>query len=184
MVGNVTFRWVSWCRVVAVLLPCLLLANAQSAKSAGEWEIKAAFLFNFAKFAEWPGAKLPEDSDLVIGILGEDPFNEDLEKVVAGKTVGKHKIRTRRFTSVDEARGAHILYISPTEKRRMGQTLQGLKGSHVLSVSEFPDFCEMGGVINFLITGSKVRFEISPKAAEAQGLKLSSKLLNVAVVRK
>lgn len=155
---------------------------AQEPRPAGEWEIKAAFLFNFAKFIEWPDDKLPPGSPLIIGILGEDPFKNDLEKVVAGKNVGGHQIETRRFNSVDEAQKAHILFISPSERRRVNLILQEVSGRNILTVSDLPDFTKDGGVVNFRRAEGKVRFEISPLAAEAQGLKLSSKLLSVAIV--
>lgn len=149
-----------------------------------EWEVKAAFLFNFAKFIDWPASKLPPSGPLVIGILGEDPFGADLEKTIGGKNVLGHPIETKRFASPHEARGAHIVFISESERRRLSQILKTLSGHSVLTVAQLDNFCELGGMINFRLAGNKVRFEIDQDTAEKEGLKISSKLLSVAIVKK
>lgn len=170
--------------VIYLVLAFILSLPVFSQNQPSEWEVKAAFLFNFAKFIDWPESKLPLTAPLVIGVVGEDPFKEDLEKTIGGKNVLGHPIQTRRFTGINEARQAHILFISDSERRRVPQILKTLSGASVLTVSEMDDFCDQGGMINFKIVANKVKFEINQQIAENEGLKISSKLLNVAVVNK
>lgn len=169
---------------------CLLLLLMANHTVIGEdtpteYQLKAAFLYNFAKFVEWPPAKLPANAPIVIGVLGEDPFGPDLDRAVIGKSISGHSLETRRYNNPDDARDAHILFISDTtsERRRLSQTLNALRGSSVLTVSDIDGFCDAGGIINFRILADKVRFEISTRAADQEGLKISSRLLTVASKR-
>ena len=143
-----------------------------------EYQIKAAFLFNFAKFVEWPPESLGGASTpLVIGILGENPFHDDLARIIGNKTVDEHPLVIREYRSVSEATKCHMLFISSSEKPRLPEILAGLKDSNVLSVGEMDQFTESGGAINFVMVGAKIRFQINNEAAAGAGLKVSSKLL-------
>jgi hypothetical protein len=146
-----------------------------------EYQLKAAFLFNFARFVEWPKTALATPTTpLVIGILGENPFHEDLERTIGNKTVDSHPVVIQEFRSVTEATNCHVLFISTVEKKKLPEILQGLKGKNVLTVGEMEDFIESGGMINFRMEGTKIRFQINKEAAGAAGLKISSKLMALA----
>jgi hypothetical protein len=168
-----------------VLTVCLLLlgalGSAAHAQSATEYQVKAAFLFNFAKFAEWPGdVYFKPDAPLQICILGQDPFGHDLDQLVAGKTVNGHRIEVDHPEGIAPARTCEILFISATGRPQIQQILDGLKGANVLTVGDTPGFAQMGGVINFVLDDNRVRFEINLKAASNAHLKISSRLLTVA----
>jgi uncharacterized protein DUF4154 len=146
-----------------------------------EYQIKAAFLFNFAKFVQWPPqAFAAGTSPLVIGILGENPFHDDLARTIQGKTVDEHPVVIKEFLSPAQATNCHVLFISTSEKTRLPEIIQSLKGASVLTVGEMDRFTETGGMINFILEGTKIRFQINKDAAARAGLKISSKLMNLA----
>jgi uncharacterized protein DUF4154 len=147
-----------------------------------EYQIKAAFIFNFARFIEWPPKAFSRTtSPLVIGILGENPFHNDLQRTIGGKTVDDHPLVINELSSPAEATNCHILFISTSEKPRLPQILNVLKGASVLTVGEMDRFTENGGMINFVQEGTKIRFQINNGAATSAGLKISSKLLSLAL---
>ncbi len=155
---------------------------AQSSSKAGEYSVKFAFLYNFSKFVEWPASKLPkDDSPFIFGIVGDDPFGEDLEKPILSKPLNGHPVRVQHVQSDGEMRQCNVLFISTSEKKRIGAILAAVRGASVLTVSDTERFCKQGGIINFRIPENKVRFEINSAAAEKEHLKLSSKLLSVAL---
>ena len=145
-----------------------------------EYQIKAAFIFNFAKFVEWPKAAFAATgSPIVIGIIGENPFHDDLARTVRNKTVDDHPLVIKHFRSPSEATNCQILFISTSEKSRLAEILEALKGASVLTVGETDRFTETGGMINFFQAGTKLRFRINQEAATKAGLKISSKLLSL-----
>lgn len=147
-----------------------------------EYQIKAAFLFNFAKFIEWPPAAFPQtNSPIVIGVLGKNVFGTDLESTIRNKTVNGRPFEFKTFDSLTEATNCQILFISPSKKDDFANILKGLQNSSVLTVSETDEFIKAGGMINFVIQDNKVRFQINDDAAKKAGLKISSKLLTLAV---
>jgi hypothetical protein len=165
---------------VAGLVLHVLVAVAQ-AQSATEYQVKAAFLFNFAKFVEWPAESfLNADAPLQICILGQDPFGRDFEQIVLDKTVDGHRIEIAHPEGVPQARACQILFIAPSEKSRMKQILQELSGTSVLTVADTEGFTKSGGIIGFVLDDSRVRFEVNLKAAGLAHLKLSARLLTVA----
>ncbi len=163
----------AWCFV-----SCLF---AQPYKPAGqpaeEYHVKAIFLYNFAKFVEWPADSPP--GEMCIGILGDDPFGGELQQVVAGKTVNGHGFTVKRLKP-ETAKTCQIVFVAISEKKRFKAILDLLRGAGVLTVGESPGFCESGGVINFEVVDSKVRFDVNLGAAERARLKLSSKLIGLA----
>jgi hypothetical protein len=143
-----------------------------------EYQMKAAFLFNFAKFVEWPTAVLPENSPLVMGVLGDDPFDGALENAVRNKAIAEHPLAYKRVKSLSEVKDCHILFISSSEKKRWPQLSDALAGASVLTVSENWDhFTDAGGVIYFFMENRRVCFDINAEAARKVGLKISSKLM-------
>lgn len=147
-----------------------------------EYQLKAAFLFNFAKFVEWPAGAFPEArSPIIIGVLGDNPFGSELERTIRDKTVNERPLQIKEFRSAAEARGCHVLFVGNSEKKRLPEVIEGLRGTSVLTVGEAENFIESGGMIGFVREGNKVRFQINDRAARGAGLKISSKLLNLAV---
>ena len=146
-----------------------------------EYQIKAAFLFNFAKFVEWPpGAFVKKTDPIVIGVLGDNPFRDDLVRTIREKTVDARPLEVKEFRWPAQVTNCHILFISSSEKKRLPEILQSLKGASVLTVGETDHFTDSGGMINFFVEGSKMRFQINKDAATSAGLKISSKLMSLA----
>lgn len=157
-------------------------ARAQSA-TAGEYEIKAAFLYNFAKFVDWPPKSFRDTTaPLQICVLGRDPFGEALRNITREKTVNGRKLEVDYVVDLRMARTCHILFIASSEKERLRQIFEGLQGSCILTVGDTKDFAAQGGMINFVLQDDRVQFEVSRTAIEQAGLKISSKLLSVAKV--
>jgi hypothetical protein len=152
-----------------------------AAQSASEYQVKAAFLFNFAKFVEWPAeAFSTPDAPLQVCVLGQDPFGGDFEQMIEDKTVSGHRLEIAHPEGVPQARACQVLFIASSEKQKAREILRGLAGVSVLTVGDTSGFAKMGGVINFVLDENRVRFEINVKAAERAHLKLSARLLTVA----
>jgi YfiR/HmsC-like len=169
-------RW----KLFLITVTLCSLAVAAQAQSATEYQVKAAFLFNFAKFVEWPADAFAADVPLQICVLGQDPFGRDFEQVIEDKTVNGHRLEVAHPEGVPQARACQILFIASSEKSRLREILTGLKGASVLTVGDTPGFAQLGGIINFVLDDNRVRFEINQKAAELMRLKLSARLLTVA----
>ncbi|MEW6156988.1 MAG: YfiR family protein [Verrucomicrobiota bacterium] len=165
-----------------LLLISAPIAQGQSAPPS-EYQIKAAFLYNFAKFVEWPESAFDStNAPIVFGIIGEDPFNSDLEATIENKTINNRPVVIRRFRSDRELQRTHVLFISSSERRRLESILERVKGFPTLVVGdEIERFCQRGGMINFIMEERKVRFQINQVRAEQEGLKISSKLLKLAL---
>jgi hypothetical protein len=171
--------------LIASLLTVGLRASAQNADSeSSEYLIKAGFIYNFGKLVEWPGSAFPQSSSpLVIGVLGNDNFAATLEHVVDGKKIDARPFVVKRLRwSKDFTCGCHILFIASAESVHADETLQALKNSSVLTIAETPGFARRGGVINFTLEDSKVRFEVNVDAAHQVGLNISSRLLSLAKI--
>ena len=166
--------------VAAGVLAWIPQAGAQS-QPLSEYQVKAAFLYNFAKFVEWPADAFKDPrAPVMLGIVGEDPFGETLDAMVSGKTVNGRGVVVRRFQHGEDLRGCHILFISSSERKRRARILESVKGSAVLTVGEMDQFVQSGGAIGLLLEENKVRFEINVGAAARARLKISAKLLALA----
>jgi hypothetical protein len=167
-----------------MLLLAFVPAPGQEAAAPSEYRLKAAFLWNFAKFVEWPTNAFANDTaPFVIGVLGKSPFGQDLEKTVNGKLINTHPIEIRVFDTTADARQCHLLFVSASETARVGEIVKTLAGTPVLTVgdTETGSFTENGGMIKFVFEGNKIRFQINDNAAKSASLKISSKLLSLAV---
>ena len=172
------FRAISIALILVRFL-CGPNAAAESMRNK-EYLIKAAFLYNFAKFVDWPSESFKNDADTIkLYILGNDPFGEALD-TIRDKTVQGRRLVVKQVQRVEEIEGAHLLFISPSEKGRVKQVLQSLRNTPVLTISEMERFGQMGGIINFITVEDRVQFEINPQQAEQQKLKISSQLLKLA----
>lgn len=143
-----------------------------------EYEVKAAFLYNFVRFVDWPASAFADAGAAVtIGVLGDDPFGELLEQAVTNETVKGRKFVVRRFHDVESVGSCHVLFVSKSEKNRLPFILQRLRDAPILTVGETEGFAAKGGIVNFFIERNKVRFEINQQSALQRGLKISSQLL-------
>jgi hypothetical protein len=159
------------------LLICAPLAAAPP--DASEYEVKAAFVFNFSKFVEWPEGAFATSADpITICVVGDSPFGSLLENTVKGKSVNGRGIVVRETTNKPEA--CHVVYISSSERARLDQILGRLARRPVLTVSDAESVAERGAIIGLTIIDKRVRFEINMLAAKQAGVKLSSQLLKVA----
>jgi hypothetical protein len=143
-----------------------------------EYQVKAAFLYNFAMFVDWPREAFSDDrAALVVGVIGNDPFGGALDQAINGKNIGGRALVVRRLKWGEDLRSCHILFIGSSERRRLPQIIQSLRGSSVLTVGDMEQFNQQGGIINFILEASKVRFEINGSGANQARLRISSKLL-------
>ena len=168
---------------LTLLLGILLTSGGSHAQETppSKYQVKAAFLFNLAKFIQWPQEAFDDPkSPLFIGVLGENPFGADLELTVREKTLNGRSLTIKECRTLEEARKCHVLFISSSEKVRLQKILQGLSDTHVLSLGEMDNFVESGGMISFFREGNKIRFEIKDETAKKAGLKIDSKLLGLA----
>ena len=161
--------------LVALCLPALAQDNR-----AAEVQIKAAFLYKFGEFVQWPPASLARDAPFVIGVLGAEDVAAALEQVVAERTVQGRPVVVRRLRRGDSLTGLHMLFIGREESARLAETLAGAKGQPLLTVTESDNAISHGSVINFVAEDQKVRFDIALPPAERGQLKISSRLLAVA----
>jgi len=166
----------------------LLAAAALSGAIAGaslpprEYQVKAAFLYNFARFTEWPGASFSSSKEpLTICVIGEDPFQTDLDEAVKGKLAGEREILVRRLNS-GAAGTCQMAFVSTSERKRYRRLLDSLAGSGVLTVGDGAGFAQAGGVVNLVLDGGTIRFEINLDAAERAHLKISSAVLGLAKI--
>lgn len=157
---------------------------ATAATRSPEYTLKAAFLFNFVKFVDWPADTFADEkSPFSLCVLGgEDPFDGSLDELVANEAVNGRPIAVRRKTRGADLRTCHLLFIDRTERERQAEILASLRGSPVLTVGETDRFLAEGGLFNFFLEANRVRFEVNLPAVERTPLKVSSKLLRLARV--
>jgi len=159
-------------------------AQAPNSSDSSEYLIKAGFIFNFAKFVEWPATAFAQpDSPIVIGILGTDPFGAIIDQIVQNKKIGARGFVVKRLkwsTDIKELRDCKILFVSASEKVHMDDVVQAVKGQPILTVGEMPGFAERGGMIRFTVEDNRVRFEVNVEAAHQAELTISSRLLTLA----
>jgi hypothetical protein len=174
-------RWIS--KIIGcVCVAWLLSVGAALGQGPSEYQLKAAFLFNFGKFIEWPADSFAkDDAPMVIGVLGNDPFHGDLEKIILNKTINQHPFVVKKLETAAEASHCQIVFISASENKKLADIFRELRGASVLTVSDTAGFIEAGGMINFVLEENKIRFEINNTAAKQAKLKISSKLLGLAV---
>jgi len=165
---------------VWAVLGCLPLA-AQPKPT--EYEVKAAYLANFGKFVTWPARSgVTSDAPFQICILGQDPFGPTLDAAVAGETINGQPEAAKRISNSGEATDCRVLFISSSKDAQLKTILADLNKSSILTVGEMPQFCNRGGMVQFVLTGNRVRFQINLSATANAGLMLSSELLKVALV--
>jgi len=165
---------------LAIVLGSLGIARLLAQKM-DEYQVKAAFVSNFAGFVEWPPEVFKGPADpLSICVLGRNPFGRSLEAMTEGKTVGGRSFAVRQVSGASQAGGCHIVFVSSSERLRFRSILESFKAASVLSVGDANDFVAEGGVINLRLESGKVQIEISVGAAKEKNLRISSRLLSLA----
>jgi hypothetical protein len=163
---------------------CLIAGGQGSIRaqsdSVKEYQIKAAFLFNFAQFVKWPtGSFTSPDAPFGIGILGDDPFGSALEATIQGEEIENHRLTVVHAQRIEDLKDCQMIFISRSEENRVGEILSQLDSRPILTVSEVESFARDGGDIDFYLSNGKIRFEINPQSAQRCGLKISSQLLTL-----
>jgi hypothetical protein len=169
----------------AILAAMGLALLCGSGEPAQEYKVKAAFIYNFARFIEWPQEVFASaDSPFVIGVVGTDPFNGALEQAVTAKKVGTRRVEIQHFDSVDQIGPCQILFVPTSDDESETKIIQKVENDHVLTIGESDSFDSIGGSFRFFTEDNKMRFEVNTDATDHAKLKISSKLLKLARIFK
>lgn len=176
---NARVRKSKYPSLIAIVGATLMLAPyllGQSSKPT-DYQVKAVYLVNFAKFIEWPDKA--QDS-FTICVVGRDPFGPTLDAILAGEKIAGRSAVAKRISTLQDSAGCQILFVSATEANSLNRMIAVLDQQGVLTVSDMPQFTTRGGMIQFVMEDKRVRFEVNLAAAQHAGLTLSSELLKVA----
>ena len=166
--------------VIATVFFTAALLPAQQPKP-NEYQVKAAYLYNFGRFVKWPAGIAADKGDsFAVCVLGHDPFGSTLDATLAGEALDGKPVVIRRIARPQDAADCRILFVSSTEEHHLKEILAAIDQASVLTVSDIPGFSRRGGIIQFIAEGERVRFEINLESAENARLVLSSELLKVA----
>ena len=166
------------------LLFAILACGPCQAQVFNEYQVKAAFLYTFAKFVEWPPQTFSSPSAAIaICILGEDPFGSFLDDAVRGKTVGGRPLAVYRMIDLPARHECQILFIAASEQRRMA-TLASVATPGLLTVGDTAEFTAQGGIIGLRLDAQRIRLSVNLTAAEKAKLRISSRLLSLATIIK
>ena len=168
--------------VIAIAASCVIAAFAHAQNHIPEYDVKAAYLFNFGKFVRFaPSDAVIKRQNFDICILGQDPLGATLDELTASEQLDGKPVRVVRLKTAAEARECAIAYISASEGTRVGTDLDALRGQAALTVSDAANFLEHGGMIQFVSVANHVRFAVNLDAVRSAQLSLSSELLRVAI---
>jgi hypothetical protein len=152
-----------------------------SAQSVTDDQVKAAYIFNFAKFIEWPPQVFTaKESPMNFCVLGRSPVVDELDSSIGGKSVNGHTIMIKHLRGPDEIKDCHLIFLAASAGKQQQKLIEAAKGLPVLLVAETPGFARSGGTINFITESGRLLFEVNINAAESAHLKISSKLLALA----
>jgi hypothetical protein len=168
--------------LAGTLAMTLLASGRLAAQAAGvpiEDAIKAAFLYNFAKYVEWPDTAF-QTGDFHVCVVADAAFVKSVDDIIAGETIGGRSVIRQTPSTPELARSCHILFVGRGETGRVDQLLAAVKGAPVLTVGDGADFLKHGGVVTFVTDGDRVRFDVNVAVAQTEGLTISSRLLRVA----
>jgi hypothetical protein len=154
-----------------------------SAQTASEYQVKAAYLYNFAKFVEWPARDFANPTaPIALCVLDDPSFVSELNRIVKGKAVANHPVSVVPVHTPEQARNCHLLFINSFHDGQARHIVEVLRDTNVLTVGETKGFVEDGGIINFVLQDDRVQFQVNHKAAKEAGLSISSRLLALARV--
>jgi hypothetical protein len=171
------------CLHVWAVAPVGLIAATQTQASNAP-ALKAAFLFNFAKFTEWPSDGLAPGQKLSLCVLGDAPVADALTQTIEGRNIERHELTVQLVKADGPIRSCHLLYLGSLDVQQSAQLLRTLAGAAVFTVADSDGFAESGGVIQLILEGDRVRFAVNVAAAKRARLTLSSKLLGLAKIVK
>lgn len=157
----------------------MLAVSVHAQNRPTEYQVKAAYLFDFAKFVKWPTSTASDDS-FAICVLGNDPFGDSLDSIVSGERIEGKPVTARRISSPADAKDCRVVFVGQSEQSRLASILPTLSRLPVLTVSDANGFLDHRGIIQFVMDNDRVRFKVNLSAAEQAGLTLSSELLKVA----
>ena len=183
--GRPAGRWWLLAGIALLLLPALFEARA-AAQGAGHpddiaRQVKAAYLYKFASYVEWPpGAFVRDDSAIVIGVIGDEPLAGELSRMVVGKTVHGRQLEVRGLRRDASLAGVHVLFVGGARGKLLAQILAATRGQPLLVVSDSHEAHALGSTINFVMVDQRLRFEVALKPATDNGLKLSALMLTAA----
>lgn len=172
----------AWLATVAgVIILSFPGQKLSSAQSLSEYQVKAAYVYNFAKFVAWPTQAFSRPTaPIVFCVLSDPAFESELNRMVKEKTISGRRAEVVSVRNAQESRSCHVLFINAAQARQVRRVLNLLQGTSILTVSETPGFIEAGGIVNFVLQDDRVRFQINHKAAMQAGLQISSRLLSLA----
>jgi len=154
---------------------------AQADAQADEYHVKAAFLYKFGGYVEWPARSFTRaDSPVAIGVMGADALADELAQIVSGRNVNGRPVLVRKLRPGDPIAGLHVLFIGRVDRGRLAEILAAARGQALLTVTESEEGLELGSMINFVVVENKVRFDVSPPPSESDNVKISARLLGVA----
>lgn len=178
----------NFCRIFSTILILTLIISAVvilptrgQERKLDEYEVKAVFIYNLAKFIEWPDKAFDHSSTLTLYILGDDPFGTYLD-AIRGKLIKGKSVVVKKIDSPDALKNVGILFISSSEKEQLQDILKRISHRPILTVGDTPSFAKRGVMVNFYIENNKIRFEINMEAAKLAGLKISSNLLKMSTI--
>jgi hypothetical protein len=167
-------------QAISTALACALVAPVQ-AQSQHEYQVKGAFLYNFAKFVEWPTSAFQSPTQpIALCILGRDPFGHWLKEIIEGRSVDGRALVLRHISNASEAGSCHMLFAGSLEPKRTWTALSAIRIPALLTIGDCATASEGGAIINFTLEGDHVRFEVNNEAAERGKLRISSRLLSLA----
>jgi hypothetical protein len=175
--------WPPWFCAVAVFI-ALSLSASSYAQSATAAALTSAFLYNFAKFTEWPADSLAPGQRLALCVLGDNAVAAALDQTIKGHAIESHELTVEVLKPDASARSCHLLYMSGVDEKRSIQVIESLKSASVLTASDAVHFVELGGVAQLTLESGRMRFAINVSAAQRARLQLSSKLLSLARIVK
>jgi YfiR/HmsC-like len=164
----------------AILAAFMLCASTGGAQDVTEPALKAAFIYNFAKFTEWPEDTLPASGTFAACVLGDSPTEDALERASRGRQLSGRGISVSQVQLAGKLRSCHLLYISGVTPAQLAATMAALEGAPVLTISDIDDFSKMGGVAQMFVENGKMRFDLNLEVAKRSRLLLSSRLLVLA----
>lgn len=183
--SNISFTKNKSIPVLLLIIYCALPFFPQNAfaqkTKPGEYQVKAAFLYNFMKFIDLPDEAFKDTSNITVCMIGEDPFEGNME-LLRGKPVKNRAVTVKHIKAVHQATDCHVLYISPSEKENITQILKETEGRSLITIGDTEGFAQQGVIINFFLEQDMVRFEINTNAAKAAKIQISSKLLKLAKI--
>lgn len=179
MSGRRTILRIAWTFLAIVLATPVIGGEAPR-----EYQLKAAFIYNFVQFVDWPASAFPSaQSPVVLATVGADPFQGALDQAAAGKSAGRRPLLVKHFAQAADVNRCQLLFIAAGQEDQLAAARTRLGDAPVLTVGESEEFIRAGGMIRFYQEDNRLRFEINPSAAHKAGLRISSRLLKLAKIR-